>query len=911
MEYNSYLSSSSVKETCRDYITYLTNENSAYEGLKEALNSFREKCAIEGDIKDAMDEKIGVVVTAIDILISANSSDITDANTLMDLVGDETYDGTVIKSQMPIYYNKWKDNNSNASSCEWNAINATDQSSKEYWKGQASNYRSIASTAWETYDFYYQKEKKYDEINAASAALFQTSSELRAQTANVLDAYKDSFPSGTFDVSKFGPYKIGKNELDGKTIEELQKYSNMSMEDILELIALQHAPAGSLPPAGQARLEELQAQLLESNPAAWDLYVNFSGDDNATTRAFMSLLTGAGYITSFVYTGGMSQTEALIEKLEVLEAIVAQDPNGPNSGYYKEQIAIIEGNLKNYCDNSLANAEHSEEFKAAYDYMMQSGDYSMAELAAIVLYWETVDGGDITGKEMPPEWCQEHLVLPDNLQITEENCTNMASSSDLQNWYGDGFYIVELMSGQPDADGGRISISEGRATDAFLGWYTYTYGGMIDFVLNEPSVRATKYAFEKYIFPFADYSTQDYYHANTNEVDTMYLFSIEAYIAQSGRTDKYYEGLIGSKVNREKQLLIYLNEDVANGNIKSITDYTEEEILLFMIEYDSTSASDYGCPDFMSMDSLANLLEHELEGTGERSYRIEGNTLYITFKGGEDIYGNTYPRQELAFTFDTAIDAFGKKYITLQEFRNVAAEVAVKQVEGGFYMSDYARDELYKDAVAILCQTGGFTEDQLASLPADELNQLIISTEEILLANGMIERFQDGRMRVVDGVYQSGKEVSESVANLLKFASFLCPGIGAITIASEVTTIGQVGWDAMFGEADMSSLKDIAMALINMGAEVHDGESLGKVLSAISSGELSMESLKTIYDNIDFENGSVEINKDTVTAFKDLLMVAAGVGEDKYEGELLGDALGGVGSLDGLADNAIYYTNKQ
>ena len=88
MEYNSYLSSSSVKETCRDYITYLTNENSAYEGLKEALNSFREKCAIEGDIKDAMDEKIGVVVTAIDVLISANSSDITDANTLMDLVGD-------------------------------------------------------------------------------------------------------------------------------------------------------------------------------------------------------------------------------------------------------------------------------------------------------------------------------------------------------------------------------------------------------------------------------------------------------------------------------------------------------------------------------------------------------------------------------------------------------------------------------------------------------------------------------------------------------------------------------------------------------------------------------------------------------------------------------------------------------
>ena len=145
----------------------------------------------------------------------------------------------------------------------------------------------------------------------------------------------------------------------------------------------------------------------------------------------------------------------------------------------------------------------------------------------------------------------------------------------------------------------------------------------------------------------------------------------------------------------------------------------------------------------------------------------------------------------------------------------------------------------------------------------------------------------------------------------MKFASFLCPGIGAITIASELTTIGQVGWDAMFGEADMSSLKDIAMALINMGAEVHSDETLGKVLESISKGELSAESLKTIYDNIDFENGELEINKDTVTAFKDLIVSASWLGKNTNEGTLLGDAFEAIENTDGLADDVIYYTNKQ
>lgn len=301
MEYNSYLSSSAVKETCRDYITYLTNEIDAYKNLKKRLDIVKDTNYLEGDIKTALKDKIFKFEEYIDLLIRTDESDKTDTNALMSLVGDETYDGSVILTQKSIYYKQWSDNCRSASDCEGKSRNAADQDSKEYWSGQASYYRGLASSAWDTYDFYYQKEKRYDEINADSSKLFKARENWEP---NEYDKYKGDYPSGTFDAPKIKSFKLGKNELDAETIEQLTKYSNMSMEDILELIALQHAPAGSLPPAGQARLEELQAQLLESNPAAWSLYVNSVGEMNSLIRSFMSDLSGTGYIPDFKYDVG-------------------------------------------------------------------------------------------------------------------------------------------------------------------------------------------------------------------------------------------------------------------------------------------------------------------------------------------------------------------------------------------------------------------------------------------------------------------------------------------------------------------------------------------------------------------------------------------------------------------------------
>ena len=65
MYYNSYLSASVVKQTCRDYKTYLTKENEAYTNLILQLNAVTQSCGTAGEIKAAIDERIKLLVTEI------------------------------------------------------------------------------------------------------------------------------------------------------------------------------------------------------------------------------------------------------------------------------------------------------------------------------------------------------------------------------------------------------------------------------------------------------------------------------------------------------------------------------------------------------------------------------------------------------------------------------------------------------------------------------------------------------------------------------------------------------------------------------------------------------------------------------------------------------------------------------
>ena len=205
--------------------------------------------------------------------------------------------------------------------------------------------------------------------------MFKSSIDYR-NAASAINSFKDYFPSGVYKPTEVETIHLGVDGLSAEALEELLSTSNMSIDDIMELIALQHAPAGSLPPAGQARLEELQQQLLNSNPAAWGLYVTYQGPQNDTIKEFMQLLRQNGYVDKFVYTSNMTSRESLVEQIAVFEALLAADPTGEYSNFYRKQIE----NLK----NSLINRDMSEAatiLSKDIDDITEEEWYTLAEIA--------------------------------------------------------------------------------------------------------------------------------------------------------------------------------------------------------------------------------------------------------------------------------------------------------------------------------------------------------------------------------------------------------------------------------------------------------------------------------------------------------------------------------------------------
>ena len=154
MNINSCLNSASVKMTCEDYKDYMQNEIDAYKEIESRISTFlsEEESASESitGIKTQMEDYSLVLTT----LWVANGEDISDANSLMALVGDVTLDGRLILPAKQAAKDERDSCNGKASAASTSARNATQPGEAARYEAEASYWRGKASSADATYNYY-------------------------------------------------------------------------------------------------------------------------------------------------------------------------------------------------------------------------------------------------------------------------------------------------------------------------------------------------------------------------------------------------------------------------------------------------------------------------------------------------------------------------------------------------------------------------------------------------------------------------------------------------------------------------------------------------------------------------------------------------------------------------------------
>lgn len=201
MNINSCLNSASVKMTCEDYKAYMQSEIDAYKEIDSRISTFlsEEESASESitGIKTQM-EDYSIVLTTLWV---ANGEDISDANSLMNLVGDETLDGRLIFREQQEARDDENACNGRASSASASARNATQPGEATRYEAEASYWRGQASAANSRYNYWKKKEQRYDEINAASASLFTKSYTGRNMAYQLLALMRSSYSNGQYNIS--------------------------------------------------------------------------------------------------------------------------------------------------------------------------------------------------------------------------------------------------------------------------------------------------------------------------------------------------------------------------------------------------------------------------------------------------------------------------------------------------------------------------------------------------------------------------------------------------------------------------------------------------------------------------------------------------------------------------------------
>ena len=716
MNYDSYLIPDSIKESCNNYINRLQKENAVYSNALSRVNGFLLDKSSSGEVITALKERITNYSSILASLILANEYDIEDANDFINKVGDEIYVGEVILKAKEEAESDARRYGSEASSCYSKAMQSTSVEEANSWWGKGNEWSGMANSAWGTYDFFHNKELKYDEINESTSALFQRSKTLRESVDNLLKLLNSGKDLDEYSID----YAMYRQNLRAEYISANKEYNSNKLDsDTNKNEVFWNSPEKETPsgPNAEKQLDELNSKK-EAYQKALD-----STEDPHQKNIFAAMIAELDRNIKAVREGVFNQTEekifvkttytgktvaALYEEKAALEKAIEADPFQRH--YLETRIKMLEDNIQDIVDYGLDSAKHKE-FRFVYDKMGES-TYSEEEKLKVYSYFMSVDTKEnLQGKEMPKWWMDEYLNGPYEFEVNEGNVVDYSSvpemSSALYKYYEDTYFLCDCISGMGNQKNGDVPLTgeevremylTGYQSELYSCWFDYVYGGMYDYAQNIGSVRANKYALENYM-DFPD-QTAEYgvYKTYSNIENDYYRFCKDAYLYKYDHADEYYNYILNkddktkdvfkylnTSDNVDERLFFYLKGDV-NRTDKSFT--LEEQKLI----KDNYRAHKNG--EIMQSKNLYDMAaqlqeDQSVYALGDYTVRVEGQKIIINARiiKPTGYLDTKYDSFVLDFS-DCCSSAFGSLYISNEVFAEKMFEYSKYRYENGWIDSE-------------------------------------------------------------------------------------------------------------------------------------------------------------------------------------------------------------------------------
>ena len=399
------------------------------------------------------------------------------------------------------------------------------------------------------------------------------------------------------------------------------------------------------------------------------------------------------------------------------------------------------------------------------------------------------------------------------------------------------------------------------AANVYNEWLNLNFGAMYDVVTGVDSVRAVKYRYAKEIG--YDMSVMDgRYSVFTNGETSEYIVAIDGYLRRSGRYEDYYEKVWGSKIHRETQILEFFDKDIKDGKEVALKP---EDIELLRNLKESNLYGQTGMMEVLAMDALKESIEKNLPLNAlcrNITFDLDSGTLItsITILNEETGRNET---KTFRYKFNDCREAFGTKYITIEEYAKCITEFAIKRYEDGWYDFDYensygttlrlqAQNELMESG---LWNKEGVDRDQLIKeqIIVDDINKVFEDT------------YKDGRNRNVD-VFVEIKDAAITTVSIAALVFALSNPGSAMAVALGITSgtlgIADGSYNIYQGDTVKGTI-EIVGGVVAIGGEVYKLANISKVAKVgdvpyqtsygKSSGNLTEGSLNSI-DYIQLSN---------------------------------------------------------
>lgn len=571
--------------------------------------------------------------------------------------------------------------------------------------------------------------------------------------------------------------------------------------------------------------------------------------------------------------------------------------------------------LEHYCNMFIDSANHSANFRCAYEYLRQK-KYSMDSIAEYVLFWDSVDGyNSLYGHEMPESWCKEHLT---KLNIDRFNVNSKYNSDDTINWYYDSYFILDLINGQPYAYGNdydefmedNIKIMSNGEYAFFKNYsfgneqyaaynkcWDYMYGGVSDYANQIHSVRANKYFFDALMlgsyeangFGFsgrqisAGYlDTNDYYQAYTNDATTGYRFTSEAFVYWCGLEDDFWNKIFCQDVSFDEQIADYI---ICYGSRIYTSNNPLPQNVIDMIEYESKSNTYeiYQCCDYVSFERVAQeLVDSSRNSLSFLGYEIDETNYTITIRYSDprskENSNGYYPPQTVVFSFSDIYDCCGTKMISFAEYQNLSLENAEKCIGLDVY-SDVEIAYYNSVTETTMFDCGVISRGLFDKLPQCMQDDIFETCRAAIISyDKFTTAYVDAEQRKIEAFDECAQMLFASVKEYLKYAAFFAmfiPGVNTVvTVGNTVLSISEDVYNYTIGGEDIpeidlrdmldnyvegkvkSKLNSEADEILKKHVDAHTterfSETVGNLHTFVKSG-------KDIIEDWDFSNDDMEL----------------------------------------------------